>query len=320
MANKEDSRKFRNALGAFPTGVTVVTTTDTNGDPIGFTANSFTSVSMAPRKILICIDKASINLNVFEDGSAFAVNVLAEYQQQVSTTFATQVDDRFSNIDWTLSDLGCPLISESVAWFDCLKEKCIDAGDHIILLGSVEGFHSSTYTPLVYLRGNYVNLGLHMKMLKTMESSASNVIVGLIIEYRKKIFLLEDNTSNNLYLPTSSRLGSVDDEGSLLSNLIELGISAPEHYLFSVYENQSDKSSLIYYRARIELEPDVNEGKFYEFNDIPLDKISDYAVRTMLERYITERDLNAFGIYVGKEDVGKLELNNKITKIDSKEN
>lgn len=317
MKNNEDSRNYRNALGVFATGVAVVTTIDSNGEAIGFTANSFTSVSLEPRIILICIDKASINLKSFEDGLAFAVNILSENQQQISTTFATQVEDRFSNVDWSLSDLGSPLLDKSVAWFDCLKENCIDAGDHIILLGAVKGFNYSASTPLVFLRGNYVNLRLEQKMLQSVERSTTQVSVGLIVECRKRIFLLEDN--NKLYLPNSSRLGSVIDKGSLLNNLKVVGIDAPENYLFSVYENQNDKSSIIYYRARVENEPQVNEGRFYGFEEIPFEKLQDDAVKIMLQRYISERELNAFGIYAGKEDSGKVVINNKTSNPVSKE-
>ena len=82
------TQNFRNALGAFPTGVTIVTTLDKENRPIGFTANSFTSVSLNPQLISICIDKASFNLESFSNGESFAVNVLSESQDQISTTFA----------------------------------------------------------------------------------------------------------------------------------------------------------------------------------------------------------------------------------------
>jgi flavin reductase (DIM6/NTAB) family NADH-FMN oxidoreductase RutF len=317
MQNNKDSRDFRNALGAFPTGVTVVTAIDKNGNPIGFTANSFTSASLDPRIILICIDKASINLDVFKDGEAFAVNVLSESQQQISTTFATPVEDRFSQIDWTISSQGSPLINNSVAWFDCKTKKILDAGDHYILLGNVKDFNSGASTPLVFLRGNYVNLALEQKMLRSMESGDKQIMVGLIIECQKKIFLLEDKNKDSLLLPTSNRLGSYNDSGSLLSDLKIIGVSVPEYYLFSVFENQNDKSTLIFYRARIEDSFTAIKGKFFDFNDIPLDKIKDDAVQSMLERYIGERDLNAFGIYVGKDDSGKVEPGNKLLDLDN---
>ena len=319
MGNNKDSRNFRHALGAFPTGVSVVTAIDKNGDPIGFTANSFTSASLDPRIILICIDKASINLDVFKDGEAFAVNILSENQQQISTTFATPVKDRFSQIDWKLSLHGSPLINNSVAWFDCKTNKCIDAGDHYILLGNVKDFYSTASTPLVYLRGNYVNLALEQRMLRSMESGDKQIQVGLIIECQKRIFFLEHETEDRLLLPTSGRLGSYDEDGSLLNDLQLIGVNVSEYYLFSVFERQNDKSTLIFYRSRIEDISLVKKGKFFYFNEIPLNKLKDEAVRSMLQRYIGERKLNAFGIYVGKDDKGKVESDNKLSNIDKKE-
>ena len=302
----EEARKFRHALGAFPTGVTVVTTIDNDGQPIGFTANSFSSVSLDPKLILICIDKASINLEAFTESAHFAVNILSEKQQQISTTFASPVDDRFADVDWTSKTTGCPIIADAVAWFDCVKDNCVDAGDHHILLGKVVEFDSTIITPLVFLRGNYVNLALEQKMLRAMEDDSIKVLVGALIECQGQIFLNE-KPDGYLAFPTASSLGSLDDGDSLLGKLHSSGIDATEHYLFSVFESDDDKSSLIYYRAQVENTTNTSEGKFYAFDEIPFERIRDEWNRAMLKRYIAERALNAFGIYVGKESDGKVE-------------
>jgi flavin reductase (DIM6/NTAB) family NADH-FMN oxidoreductase RutF len=302
----EETRKFRHALGAFPTGVTIVTTTDTVGNPIGFTANSFSSVSVEPKIILICIDKASINLEAFTESSHFAVNILSEKQQEISTTFASPVEDRFSNVNWKTKATGSPIINGAVAWFDCAKDKCVDAGDHYILLGKVLEFDSTIITPLVFLRGNYVNLALEQKMLRAMEDDSTKVMVGALIECRNQIFLL-DQEGGYLDFPAASSLGSIDDEDTLLGKLHVIGIDAPEHYLFSVFESSDDKTSLIYYRAQIDGATKAKDGQFFDFDDVPFEKIRDEWSRTMLRRYIAERALNAFGIYVGKETDGKVE-------------
>jgi len=302
----EESRKFRHALGAFPTGVTVVTTIDNDGQPIGFTANSFSSVSLDPKLILICIDKASINLEAFTESAHFAVNILSEKQQQISTTFASPVDDRFADVSWMPKTTGCPIIADTVAWFDCIKNNCFDAGDHYILLGEVVEFDSTIITPLVFLRGNYVNLALEQKMLRALEDDNTKVLVGALIECQSQIFLIE-KPDGYLDFPTASSLGSLDDGDSLLGKLHSAGIDASEHYLFSVFESDDDKSSLIYYRAQVESTTKTSEGRFYAFDEAPFQRIRDEWSRTMLSRYIAERALNAFGIYVGKETGGKIE-------------
>ena len=102
----------------------------------------------------------------------------------------------------------------------------------------------------MYLRGNYVNLGLEQKMRLAMENENTIIVVGALIEWQKKVLLLKDKTSGKLYFPSASRLGHIDDEQSLLGVLNKLSISISEHYLFSVFEKPLDKTSLIYYRAK----------------------------------------------------------------------
>ncbi len=307
----EEIRDLRQALGSFPTGVTVVTAKDKDGSPVGFTANSFTSVSLEPQLILICIDKESFNIESFSKGGSFAVSVLSESQQHISTTFASPETDRFKDISWKSKTTGSPIISDSVAWFDCDTDNIIEGGDHLILIGKVREFGYNPQTPLVYLRGNYVNLGLEQKMLLAMENKNTKIIVGALIEWRKKIFLLTDQTTGMLYFPNASRLGSTSDEESLLGSLQKQKIHINEHYLFSVFENNDDKTSLIYYRTKVEDGSSITTGKFYEFDSIPFELLADDASRIMLKRYIAERDLNAFGVFVGKESEGNVEAISK---------
>ena len=309
--NKDKTRNLRQALGSFPTGVTVVSCLDKNKNPLGFTANSFTSVSLDPQLISICIDKESFNIDSFSITKHFAVSVLSEDQQSISTTFATPNEDRFQNVEWRTEDTGSPIIENVVAWFDCNTRQVIDAGDHLILIGEIIAFDSSPKTPLMYLRGNYVNLGLEQKMLLAMENENTKIVVGAIIEWHKKVFLLKDKTNNSLYFPSASRLGHIDDNDSLLGILKNLKISINEHYLFSVFEKAEDKTSLIYYRAQVKEALEDMDDYFYPFDDIPFDKLSDEASRIMLKRYIKERELNAFGIFVGKESEGKVEAISK---------
>ena len=309
--NKNRSRNLRQALGSFPTGVTVVSCLDKNNNPLGFTANSFTSVSLDPQLISICIDKESFNIDTFSITEHFAVSILSESQQSISTTFATPNEERFKNIDWRSEDTGSPIISNAVAWFDCKTEQVVDAGDHLILIGKIISFDSSPKTPLMYLRGNYVNLGLEQKMLLAMENENTEIIVGAIIEWRKKVFLLKNKNNGSLNFPSASRLGHIEDKQSLLGVLKNLNISINEHYLFSVFEKAEDKTSLIYYRAQAKEEVTALKDSFYDFDAIPFDKLTDEASRIMLKRYIKERELNAFGIFVGKESEGKVEAISK---------
>jgi len=153
-----DKADLRRAFGSFMTGVTVVTARDKDGEPLGFTANSFTSVSLAPPLLLICIDHASENLNSFAGAANFAVNILAEDQQQISNQFATNVEDRFAGVDWSLSDEGNPILAGTAAHFNCSMHKTVDAGDHVILIGEVTSCAAADKPGLGYHKGKYFSL------------------------------------------------------------------------------------------------------------------------------------------------------------------
>ncbi|MGB3279318.1 MAG: flavin reductase family protein [Pseudorhodobacter sp.] len=141
-----DPRALRNAFGTFMTGVTVVTAHDENGAPLGFTANSFTSVSIDPPLVLVCLANSSQNYDALVAAPGFAVNILAETQIAVSNTFARKVDDRFASVAWRKGPNGAPILNGVSAWFDCRMFKTVDAGDHVILIGEVMAF-DQTATP-----------------------------------------------------------------------------------------------------------------------------------------------------------------------------
>lgn len=132
-----DIAEFRRALGAFVTGVTVVTTIQPDGSPRGFTANSFTSVSLDPPLILVCIAKTASSYAVFSQTKHFAISVLAEDQKAVSGVFASKAADKFSQVAWHRRVTGAPVMEGAAASFDCATHEVIDAGDHIILIGRV---------------------------------------------------------------------------------------------------------------------------------------------------------------------------------------
>ena len=154
-----DADRFRVALGIFPTGVTIVTTRDNDGDAIGLTVSSFNSVSMDPPLILWSIMRASPNLALFEAAEHFAVNVLADDQAEISNRFASPVADRFAGLEVTDGVGGVPLIGGSAAQFECAAWNKVDGGDHLIVVGRVLNFHGSDRNPLIFAKGRYETLG-----------------------------------------------------------------------------------------------------------------------------------------------------------------
>ncbi|MFN4062735.1 flavin reductase family protein [Parazoarcus communis] len=150
-----DPRQFRNALGHFATGVTIVTTRDAQGEPVGVTVNSFASVSLEPPLVLWSLAKKSWSLAAFEHNPNFAIHVLASDQQSLSDRFARAGTDKFADLD-TANGLGnIPLLPNCAAVFQCTVEHRYDGGDHLILVGRVQDFSTTEHPPLLFYRGRY---------------------------------------------------------------------------------------------------------------------------------------------------------------------
>ena len=152
-----DARDFRNALGTFATGVTIVTTLAA-GRPIGLTCNSFSSVSLKPPLILWSLSLYSPNLQAFLQAKHFAVNVLARDQIELSRTFSRPTEDRFAGVDYTSGEDGVPLIANAAAYLECRNESRHYSGDHAIIIGHVLRYVYRDVAPLVFWRGHYTGL------------------------------------------------------------------------------------------------------------------------------------------------------------------
>ena len=154
-----DARTLRDALGCFATGVTVMTAKDAASQPVGLTANSFTSVSLDPPLLLTCIAKSSASSEVFQMAEHFAVNVLHIGQQPTSIRFSRRNEDRFGATPWEPGLHGTPVLTGSLATFECSRHAVHDGGDHIILIGQVERARfEPRRDPLLYFRGKYRRL------------------------------------------------------------------------------------------------------------------------------------------------------------------
>lgn len=158
MTDSADNRALKKTLGRYPTGVTVVTARRGDGEPVGLTVNSFTSVSLDPPLILWCLGNESPNRPVFEQAEHFAVNILGAEQGWVSSRFAQPIDDKFATVKWSEGAHGVPIIEGSVARLVCRLHDRQPGGDHVILLGRVEDYQNPGGEPLVYLGGEYQSL------------------------------------------------------------------------------------------------------------------------------------------------------------------
>ncbi len=149
------SEEFRTALGRFASGVTVVTTRDKDGRLHGLTVNAFTSVSLQPPLILVCVEKSTGSHHAFENGGAFVVNILRHDQETISNRFASILPDKFAGIDYHLGIDDLPVLKNALANLECRQENAFDAGDHTVYIGEIEKITVSEGDPLIYFQGNY---------------------------------------------------------------------------------------------------------------------------------------------------------------------
>ena len=154
-----DSRSLRQALGRYTTGVTVITCRAADGERVGLTANSFSSLSLDPPLVLWSLRTASPSLAAFQAAKSFAVNVLSEAQVEVSRRFASGLADKFIEGSWADGLNGEPVLAGCAAVIECTAFEQREIGDHWLFVGRVERVNDAAVQPLVYQSGHYHLLG-----------------------------------------------------------------------------------------------------------------------------------------------------------------
>ena len=150
-----DGARFRQVLGHFVTGVTVVTGI-AGGDPVGLAVNSFTSASLEPALVAFCVARRSRTWPELRAAGSFCVNILADDQEALSRAFAGHPPDRFKGVGWRPGPSGAPILAGGLAWIDCTVDAEHDAGDHLIVVGRVNELAvGGEGRPLVFYRGGY---------------------------------------------------------------------------------------------------------------------------------------------------------------------
>ena len=151
-----DSRAFRDALGCFATGITIITAKALDGEVVGFTASSFNAVSLDPPLILFSLGRKAFSLRTFLSTDYFAVNILREDQEELSNRFAKALGDKWSGIEFETWDAGCPILKDALAKFECKTRFTYEGGDHVIFVGEVVRMTADLDgKPLLFYRGSY---------------------------------------------------------------------------------------------------------------------------------------------------------------------
>ncbi|WP_299192416.1 flavin reductase family protein [uncultured Litoreibacter sp.] len=294
-----DARALRSAFGTFMTGVTVVTADDANGDPLGFTANSFTSVSIDPPLVLVCLSNSSRNFEALVTASGFAVNILSEAQADISNTFARPVEDRFASVAWGRGPRGAPILEGVSAWFDCSMHKTVEAGDHVILIGEVAAFGHTATPGLGYARGAYVTPSTAADALE----QSTNLVVSTLIARDNDVLLVDDG-QGGLALPEV--LVDGDGVSAAVTKLIaSTGLQAEPGFVYSVFEDVRHKRQHISFFCQTG-EGSPARGVFVPLVKGALDDVANPAILTMLERFAAETKLGNYGIYYGNQSSGEV--------------
>jgi flavin reductase (DIM6/NTAB) family NADH-FMN oxidoreductase RutF len=163
-----EPKLFRQLLGCFPTGVAVITTRAYDGRPVGLTCNSFSSVSLEPPLVLFSLRKASRLLTAFTEADAFAINVLSQRQDALSSRFASStIENKFEGVAWHAGRLDLPIIDDSLASFECSVFACHEAGDHYVFIGEVKHMSGgpADHEALVFYKGAYMMLAESLRNL-----------------------------------------------------------------------------------------------------------------------------------------------------------
>lgn len=300
-----DTHDLRRAFGSFATGVTIVTTLDKQGEPCGFTANSFSSVSLDPPLVLVSVAKSAYGLSIFTESQGFAINILSEQQRELSNLFASKGADKFSGVGRQAGATGVPLLDDVVAWFDCENYQQVDAGDHVILIGKVLDYGYNADAPLGFCRGAYVSFGLSPVMLELVTSSGG-LQVGALIENEDKI-LLQTSPGGDLKIPVAPTVGDRDQPDSLLGILDAAGIHVELPFLFAAYNGLNKRH--IYYRGELLSISNVIQTEqlhFYDYDDIPWGAVHNDADEYMIKRFFREREVDNFGVYIGDYTAGDI--------------
>lgn len=150
---------LRKLLGAYPTGVAIVTTRAPGDRPVGLTINSFASLSLDPPLVLWSLVNQSLNLPVFRGSTHFAINILSSGHEALARRFANSaIVDKFADVGWRETPEGVPAIDDAIATLVCEHDHCRDTGDHLLLVGRVVRTASQGGTPLVFHAGRFASL------------------------------------------------------------------------------------------------------------------------------------------------------------------
>lgn len=293
-----DPRALRDAFGSFMTGVTVVTALGPDKTPVGFTANSFTSVSLDPPLLLVCPGQYLSSFAAFQSCKHFSVSVLAEGQEDISNTFAGFKGDRFAKTTHRLDLHGVPLIEGAVATFSCKTAQTLPAGDHAILIGEVTAFSCTPKRGLGYVGGRYFSLGLERGDARPDHTR----FAGLILENDGCVLL--ENSGEGLHPPAVAVPEGSRMRDTVAKHLADRSAKAALHHVYSSFDDTESGRNLTYFLASATTRPTPDAGEWVPIENLAGQNYASPAIATMMRRYALEAQTQNFTLYLGDADDG----------------
>jgi len=309
-----NQRDLRNAFGMFPTGVTVVTVLDEDGNPRGITANSFTSVSLDPPLVLVCIGNRSFSFPIFCSTPSFAVNLLHAGQADVSGLFASRSPDKFQSTGFGPKHTGAPVLTDCLTWFDCTVHDRVMAGDHLVLIGRVQAFGpggtaggtANRTAPLGFCRGRYATVH---EAPDAGADAPHGMQVGYLVEAEDGILLQSDGAGGWRLPGGRSRKA---ERALALADGSTLPLRPDDSFLYSVFDVAGQDAGCLVYRTRLAADaatmPLPPGLRFFALDALPFEAMATRETRAMLRRYVRERQADRFGIYIDSSDGGRLAM------------
>ena len=301
--NELDVKKLRAAFGSYMTGVTVVSACAPDGSLVGFTANSFTSVSMDPPLLLACPGNHLSSFPVFEQIEHFAVNILSHEQESVSNLFASSKDKRFENVAWHADEHGCPILDNVAASFSCVVHDRVIAGDHMILIGRVSNFSNADKGGLGYCSNGYFSLE-NERQANTATHSDFKGFTGALIEYENRLLLHVDD--EGVSIPTLALDNQIGARSALAQHFDSIGLDASIGPVFSLYDDEEHNRRYTFFKATALTGTTGGVGEYLPLSSIPKQNFSNLAQKNMAERFAREYQTNESGLYIGNSKTGEV--------------
>ena len=310
-----DLNHYRQVLGSFLTGVTVITTVDAQGRKRGITANSFTSVSLDPPLVLFCVDYRAASYETFQQAEGFVIHVLASDQQDLARTFASKAENKFAGLETSPGTGGAPVLEGVHGWLDCRRHDVVIAGDHAIVIGEVQRFSAAPARPLGFYQGRFFGFNNDQEIGASLPSG-STIEVGWAMQTQDGKVILRRAEDGTLSLPASTLRPSDIHQAELTRSASDrLGAPSSIEFLYSVYEGPGERLRLVY-RGQVfaEAHAVARDGLVgVEPERIELGRFGPEGDAAVVERYVQELANARFGLYAGSLAEGSIARVDEVT-------